>query len=78
MVCPLEDPPSFKQRKRGGAGEAPHAHDHPMMAAGAFFNGVNWTNSSHRNTGKNVELTESNRVATKVRGKDYGLVFTMH
>ena len=48
-----------------------------ILMAAAFFNGVNWTNSSHRNTGKNVELTESNRVATKVRGKDYGLVFTM-
>ena len=44
-----------------------------------FGGGVEWSSSPvtfHRNTGKYVELTKSDTVATRVRDKDYGIVFT--
>ena len=43
------------------------------------FRGVEWSSSPvtfHRNKGRNVKLTKSNTVATRVRDKDYGIVFT--
>ena len=51
----------------------------PTNADGVLFGRVQWSSSPvtfHRNTGKNVELTENNRVATRVRNRDYALVFT--
>ncbi len=55
-----------------------------MAAGGGAINGamlgrVKWSSSPvafHRNKGKNVELTESNTVATRVRNHDCGVVFT--
>ena len=48
---------------------------------GALFGGLEWMISPvtfHRNTGKNIELTESNTVANRVSQMDLGksLVFT--
>ena len=47
---------------------------------GVLLGGVEWSSSPvtfHRNKGENVELTESNTVATRPRTKDcYGIVFT--
>ncbi len=44
-----------------------------------LLGGVEWSSSPvtfHRNKGKNVKLTESNTVATRTKGYDYGIVFT--
>ncbi len=44
-----------------------------------LFGGVQWSSSRvtfHRNKGRNVKLTESNTVATRVRDNNYALVFT--
>ena len=46
---------------------------------GVLFGGVEWSSSPvtfHRNKGRNVELTERNTVATRVRHHNYGIVFT--
>ncbi len=46
---------------------------------GVLLGGVEWSSSPvtfHRNKGKNVELTESNTVATRTKDHDYGIVFT--
>ena len=46
---------------------------------GVLFGGVEWSSSPvtfHRNKGKNVELTESNTVATRTESYHYGIVFT--
>ncbi|XP_064384539.1 probable serine/threonine-protein kinase DDB_G0271682 [Halichondria panicea] len=43
------------------------------------FCGVEWSSSPvtfHRNKGRNVKLTKSNTAATRMRDKDYGIVFT--
>ena len=44
-----------------------------------MMGGVEWSSSPvtfHRNKGKNVELTESNTVATRTESYGYGIVFT--
>ncbi len=49
------------------------------MATGVLFGGVEWSSSPvtfHRNKGKNVELTESNTVATRLRDHNCAIVFT--
>ncbi len=46
---------------------------------GVLFGGVEWSSSPvtfHRNKGRNVELTKSNTVATRVRNYNYAIVFT--
>ncbi len=46
---------------------------------GVLLRGVEWSSSPvtfHRNKGKNVELTESNTVATRTESLRFGVVFT--
>ncbi len=48
-------------------------------AAAALFNGVEWNSSPitfHRNTGKNIKLTERKTVATRTEGFNKALVFS--
>ncbi len=66
---------------RGGANVCKMATSASASASadGVLLGGVEWSSSPvtfHRNTGKNVELTESSTVATRVRDHDYGVVFT--
>ena len=47
---------------------------------GVLFGGVEWSSAPvvtfHRNKGKNLELTESNTVATRTEGSGFAIVFT--
>ena len=49
------------------------------MNDSAISGDVQWSNSPvtfHMDKGESVELTESNTVATRIKDKDYGIVFT--
>ncbi len=57
-------------------------HKMATSSDGAVFTGVEWSSSPvtfHENKGKNVRLTEGNKVATRVNASNtcgFGIVFT--